>query len=82
MKWGTLKAIIGLIIVGVGGGVAWAVNIKQTMTTQAERSERIEVRIQSVETSVGKQTEAMYEQKMNLRLMDQKLDSIARSQAK
>lgn len=82
MKWGTLKHIIIACVVGATAVVGYAVNLKLSLTAQGERSERIEVRIKSVEESVGKQTEAMFEQKMNLRLMDQKLDNISRAQAK
>lgn len=82
MKFSTLRAIVIASILGATAVVGYAVNLKLSLSSQGERSERIEVRIKSVEESVGKQTEAMFEQKMNLRLMDQKLDSIARSQAK
>lgn len=78
MKWSTLKAIITLIVLGVAGGVAWSVSIAQSIKSQAERSERIEVKMKSVEVSVDRQTEAIYEQKTKLLLMDQKLDNIAR----
>ena len=78
MRWSTLKTIIVLVIGGVAGGVAWAVNIKQAISSQVERSERIESRVKSIEVSVERQTDAMYEQKSKLLLMDQKLDNIAR----
>ncbi len=82
MKWGTLKTIIVSCIVGAVAVAGWAINVKMTLSSQDDRSKRIETRIESLETSSKKQTEAMYEQRMDLKLMDQKLDQIARGQAK
>lgn len=82
MKFGTLRAIIIASVCGATAVVGYAVNLKLSLSAQGERSERIEVRINSLEQNAREQTNAMFEQKLNLKLMDQKLDNIARSQVR
>lgn len=80
MKVSTLKAIIYAALVITAAGVGYAVNLKWAISSQMERSERIEVRINSLEAHSREQTNAMFDQRMNLKLMDQKLDSLVRNQ--
>jgi hypothetical protein len=82
MKWGTLKTIIISCVVGAVAVAGWAVNVKMTLSSQEKRTERIEVKIESMEKNSQEQTNAMFEQKMKLMLIDQKLDGIARNQTK
>ncbi len=80
MRWTTLKKIIVSCIVGAVAVAGWAVNVKMTLSNQEDRAKRIETRIESLEQSAKVQVESMNEQKMNLRLIDQKLDNIASRQ--
>lgn len=82
MKMGTLKTLIVVVACGVAASVGWAVNLKLSISAQSDRSERIEARITSIESNAREQTNAMFEQKLNLKLMDQKLDNIARGQVR
>ncbi len=79
-KWSTLKKIIYACIAAAVFVTGWAVNVKMTLSAQEERSKRIEVRIESLEQSAKDQVSSMFEQKLNLRLIDAKLDGIAARQ--
>lgn len=80
MRWSTLKKIVYACIGGAVLVTGWAINVKMTLSNQEDRAKRIEVRLESLEVSAKEQVNSMYEQKLNLRLIDQKLDNIASRQ--
>ncbi len=85
MKFSTLRAIVCIVAAGCIGGTGWAVNMKMSLNKQEERSARIEVQVNALTDSLHeqtkaltKQTDALSEQRFNLKLMDVKLDNITR----
>ncbi len=80
MRWSTLKKIVVSCITVAVFASGWAINVKMTLSSQEERAARIEARLESLEGSAREQVSSMYDQKLNLRLIDQKLDNIAARQ--